>query len=162
MSSSWQKVAKKKHQFESRSGSRLYSDALSEVLGSGVVGTLPTTLVHRMALQHQKGISPELCATWLSRGKKGAISEHFLLIFLCLEQKRAGKKPALNPGTRVSLVKVLAKASLEHQSETSVCSCSVFADRNLSSTELESGNAIGAFLQTPAPALDKISGPMGA
>ena len=37
-----------------------------------------------------------------------------------------------------------------------------FADWNLSSTELESGNAIGAFLQTPAPALDKISGPMGA
>ena len=30
-----------------------------------------------------------------------------------------------------------------------------FADRNLSSTELESGNAIGAFLKTPAPALDK-------
>ena len=41
----------------------------------------------------QKGISPELCATWLSRGKKGAISEHFLLIFLCLGQKRAGKNP---------------------------------------------------------------------
>ena len=36
------------------------------------------------------------------------------------------------------------------------------ADWNLSSTELESGNAIGAFLQTPAPVLDKISGPMGA
>ena len=36
------------------------------------------------------------------------------------------------------------------------------ADLNLSSTELESGNAIGAFLQTPAPVLDKISGPMGA
>ena len=35
-------------------------------------------------------------------------------------------------------------------------------DRNLSSTELESGNAIGAFLQTPAPVLDKIAGPMGA
>ena len=34
--------------------------------------------------------------------------------------------------------------------------------RNLSSTELESGNAIGAFLQAPAPVLDKISGPMGA
>ena len=32
----------------------------------------------------------------------------------------------------------------------------------LISAELESGNAIGAFLQTPAPALDKISGPMGA
>ena len=32
-----------------------------------------------------------------------------------------------------------------------------FADRNSSSTELEAGNAIGAFLQTPA-----ISGPMGA
>ena len=36
------------------------------------------------------------------------------------------------------------------------------ADRNLSSTELESGIALGAFLQTPAPVLDKISGPMGA
>ena len=35
-------------------------------------------------------------------------------------------------------------------------------DQILSSTELESGNAIGAFLQTPAPVLDKISGPMGA
>ena len=30
------------------------------------------------------------------------------------------------------------------------------------STELESGNALGAFLQTPAPVLDRISGPMGA
>ena len=39
---------------------------------------------------------------------------------------------------------------------------SFFADWNLSSTELESGNAIGAFLQTPAPVLDKIFGPMGA
>ena len=38
----------------------------------------------------------------------------------------------------------------------------LIADRNLSSTELESGNAIGAFLQTPDPVLDKISGPMGA
>ena len=37
-----------------------------------------------------------------------------------------------------------------------------FAAWNLSSTELESGNAIGAFLQTRAPVLDKISGPMGA
>ena len=37
-----------------------------------------------------------------------------------------------------------------------------FADPNLSSTELESGSALGAFLQTPAPILDKISGPMGA
>ena len=36
------------------------------------------------------------------------------------------------------------------------------ADGDLSSTELESGIAIGAFLQTPAPVLDKISGPMGA
>ena len=27
---------------------------------------------------------------------------------------------------------------------------------------MESGNATGAFLQTPAPVLDKISGPMGA
>ena len=34
--------------------------------------------------------------------------------------------------------------------------------QNLSSTELESENAIGAFLQTPAPVLDKISGPKGA
>ena len=39
---------------------------------------------------------------------------------------------------------------------------SIFADWNLSSTELEYWNAIGAFLQTPAPVLDKISGPMGA
>ena len=39
--------------------------------------------------------------------KKRAISGHFLLIFLCLGQKSAGKKPALNPGTRVSLVIVL-------------------------------------------------------
>ena len=37
-----------------------------------------------------------------------------------------------------------------------------FTDWNLSSTELEPGKAIGAFLQTPAPVLDKISGPMGA
>ena len=44
-----------------------------------------------------------------ARKKQGAISEHFLLIFLRLGQKRAGKKPALNPGTHVSLVKVLAK-----------------------------------------------------
>ena len=33
---------------------------------------------------------------------------------------------------------------------------------NRSTTALESGNATGAFLQTPAPVLDKISGPMGA
>ena len=32
-------------------------------------------------------------------------------------------------------------------------------DRNLSSTGLESGNALGAFLQTPDPVLDNISGP---
>ena len=31
-----------------------------------------------------------------------------------------------------------------------------------SSTELESGNALGAFLQTPDPVMDKISEPMGA
>ena len=37
-----------------------------------------------------------------------------------------------------------------------------FADWNLSNTELESGNALGAFLQTSAPVLDKNSGPMGA
>ena len=37
-----------------------------------------------------------------------------------------------------------------------------FADCNLSSTELESGNALGAFLQTPALVLDIISGPKGA
>ena len=36
------------------------------------------------------------------------------------------------------------------------------ADWNLSSTELESENSIGAFLQARAPVLDKISGPMGA
>ena len=36
------------------------------------------------------------------------------------------------------------------------------ADWNVSSAELESGNALGAFLQTPAAVLDKISGPMGA
>ena len=36
------------------------------------------------------------------------------------------------------------------------------ADRNLSSTELEYGNPMGASLRTPAPVLDKISGPMGA
>ena len=34
-------------------------------------------------------------------------------------------------------------------------------DWNLSSRELESGNALRAFLQTSAPVLDKISGPMG-
>ena len=39
--------------------------------------------------------------------RKRAISGHLLLIFLCLGRKRAGKKPALNPGTRVSLVIVL-------------------------------------------------------
>ena len=36
------------------------------------------------------------------------------------------------------------------------------AERDLSSTELESGNALERFLQAPAPALDQISGPMGA
>ena len=40
--------------------------------------------------------------------------------------------------------------------------CVLFADWDSSSTELECGNAIWAFLQTPAPVLDKISGPMGA
>ena len=38
----------------------------------------------------------------------------------------------------------------------------MFTDCGSSSAELESGNAPGAFLQTPAPVLDKISGPMGA
>ena len=38
----------------------------------------------------------------------------------------------------------------------------IIADRNLSSTGLESGNATGAFLQTPAPILQKYSGPIGA
>ena len=33
---------------------------------------------------------------------------------------------------------------------------------NLSNTELECGSALGAFLQTPAPVLDQISGLMGA
>ena len=33
--------------------------------------------------------------------------------------------------------------------------------RNASSTELDSGNPLGACLQTPAPVLDKNSGPMG-
>ena len=36
------------------------------------------------------------------------------------------------------------------------------ADRNLSGTELEYENALEAFVETPAPALDKFSGPMGA
>ena len=35
-------------------------------------------------------------------------------------------------------------------------------DWNLSSTELEPGNPIRAFLQIPAPVLDKISGSMGS
>ena len=39
------------------------------------------------------------------------------------------------------------------------CSSRTF---NLYSAELESGNALGACLQTPAPVLDKIPGPMGA
>ena len=38
----------------------------------------------------------------------------------------------------------------------------MIADSDLSSAELESGNALGAFRQTRAPALDKISGPPGA
>ena len=42
------------------------------------------------------------------------------------------------------------------------CGLPKITDCTLSSTELQSGNAIGAFLQTPAPVLDKISGPMGA
>ena len=33
------------------------------------------------------------------------------------------------------------------------------ADRNVSSTDLESGNALGAFLQTTAPGLEKILDP---
>ena len=45
--------------------------------------------------------------------KESAISGHFLLIFLCLGPKMAGKKPALNPGTRVSLVKVLANRNFD-------------------------------------------------
>ena len=48
----------------------------------------------------QEGISPELCATWLSRGKKGAISEHFLFIFLCLGHKSAGTKTRAQPWYR--------------------------------------------------------------
>ena len=34
------------------------------------------------------------------------------------------------------------------------------ADQNFSSAELESGNSLGAFLQTPAPVPDKLSGRM--
>ena len=36
------------------------------------------------------------------------------------------------------------------------------ADRSSSRAELESGNAPGTFLQTRAPVLDGLSGPMGA
>ena len=41
------------------------------------------------------------------------------------------------------------------------CPDAILADCILSRTELESGNALGAFLQTPSPVLDKISGPIG-
>ena len=59
---------------------------------------------------NQKGISPELRATWLSCGKKKkchfwAFSAYFPVFGA---KKRSWKKPSLNPGTRVSLVKVLA------------------------------------------------------
>ena len=37
----------------------------------------------------------------------------------------------------------------------------VLSERNLSSTELESGMSQNDFLQTPAPKLDRIPGPMG-
>ena len=37
---------------------------------------------------------------------------------------------------------------------------STSAERDMSSTELESGNATERFLQTTTPILDKISGPM--
>ena len=40
--------------------------------------------------------------------------------------------------------------------------CMILADWNWSSTELKSGSALGAFLQTRAPVPDKISGPVGA
>ena len=62
-----------------------------------------------------RDITRVVCNLAFAREKKwkSAISGHFLLIFLYLGQKRAGKKAVLNPGTRASLVKVLAKVSPE-------------------------------------------------
>ena len=58
----------------------------------------------------QKGVSPELRATWLSRRRKKVPFLGIFCLFACVwGGKRAGEKPALNPGTRVSLVKVLTK-----------------------------------------------------
>ena len=57
--------------------------------------------------------------------EEGAISEHFLLICLWLEQKRAGQTPALNPGTRASLVKVLAEQGV--QKPKTYCDNKLFA-----------------------------------
>ena len=54
------------------------------------------------------------------------------------------------------------KAPITHFNWLGISFPITLADRNFSSTELESGNALGAFPQTPAPVLDKISGPMGA
>ena len=45
--------------------------------------------------------------------KKGAISGHLLFIFLCLGKQGQEKKTALNLGTRVSLVEVLANIFLK-------------------------------------------------
>ena len=62
-----------------------------------------------------KGISPELCATWLSRKKKGAISGQLLHHFAVFGAEKGRKKPALNPGRRASLVKILG--DLQHVNE---------------------------------------------
>ena len=43
-----------------------------------------------------------------------------------------------------------------------VCVCVSVRETDLSSAELESGNAPERFIWTPTPVLDKISGPIGA
>ena len=54
------------------------------------------------------GISPDFRAAWLShRQTKVAIFGHFSANFPVFGAKEGGKKLALNPGTRISLVKAL-------------------------------------------------------
>ena len=71
--------------------------------------------IHKLVLKkgHQKGISPEFVQPGFREKKTGAISGNFLLIFLCLGQIRPERKPALNPGTHVNLVKVLPQGLLQ-------------------------------------------------
>ena len=66
----------------------------------------------------QKGISPELRATWLSSREKKMPLLGIFCLFSCVWDKTVRKKPALNPGTRVSLAKFWPKGDRNRKKMT--------------------------------------------